>query len=218
MRQQQCISQRPDTAGDRRYGAYNIFGRLEVHVAYQLLATPTIRHHVDADVHDDHARGEHVAGDEARLASRDDQDLGVAGMVAQVSSLGVEHRDRSVLTHEQQRRGLAHDIRPADNDHALAGDIDARALEDLDRGLSRCRKEAVVAERQQAGVAWMDAVDVLGRVYRVDHCAQWDVGRQRHLDDDPGDGRVGVEALYLFANGVRCRLRTDLHQPPVAAP
>ena len=100
------------------------------------------------------------------LPGRDDQDLRVSGVVAQVAGLRVEERDRAVLAQQQQRRGLADHVRPPDDDDALAGDLDAGALEDLDRGLGGRGQEAVVAEREQAGIAGVDAVDVLGRVDR----------------------------------------------------
>ena len=45
----------------------------------------------------------------------------------------------------------------------------------------------------------MDAVDVLGGIERVDDGRERDPLGQRHLDDDPGDERVAVEALDLGA-------------------
>ena len=81
------------------------------------------------------------------------------------------------------------DRRSADDDRVAALDLDAGAAQDLDRGMRGRRQEAVVAEAQQAGVQWMDPVDVLGRIDRVDDRAQPDRRRQRHLDDDPVDGR-----------------------------
>ncbi len=141
MGQQQRIRQRPHAArhrGDRRNDALRGF---EIHVAQELVA-----HDVDADV-DDHDPGrEHLAGDQARLAGRDDQDLRVAGVAAEVASLGVEDADRAMLAQEQQRRRLADHVRTSDDDHALAGDLDPRTLQDLDRGLGRRRQEAVIAE------------------------------------------------------------------------
>ena len=54
-------------------------------------------------------------------------------------------------------------------------------------------QEAVVAQPEEPGVERVDAVDVLGRVDRVDDRAQADRRRERHLDDDAVDGRVVVE-------------------------
>ena len=61
----------------------------------------------------------------------------------------------------------------------------------------------------------MDAVDVFGRIDRVDDRPQRKMSGQRHLDDDPGDCRVLVEALDLLAERVRGDLRADLDEPPV---
>ena len=105
----------------------------------------------------------------------------------------VADRDRRVLADEQERRRHADDGRPADDDGALALDLDAGPAQDLDRGVGGRRQEAVVAEAQEAGVERVDPVDVLGRIDRVDDRPEPDRRRQRHLDDDPGDGRVGVE-------------------------
>ena len=63
----------------------------------------------------------------------------------------------------------------------------------------------------------MDAVDVLVWIDRVDDGAKRDVGRQGHLDDDAGHGRIGVEALEFVAERVRRDVRSDLDQPAVHA-
>ena len=76
-----------------------------------------------------------------------------------------------------------------------AGERDVRALEDLDGGVRGRRQEPLVAEAEQAGVARMEAVDVLGGIERVDDGRERDPPRQRHLDDDAGDERVAVESL-----------------------
>ena len=83
--------------------------------------------------------------------------------------------------------------RAADDDRVATGDLDPGAAQDLDGGMGGRRQEPVIAEPQQPGIERMDAVDVLGRIDRVDDRAQPDRRRQRHLDDDPVDGRVGVE-------------------------
>ena len=57
----------------------------------------------------------------------------------------------------------------------------------------RARHQRVEAGRKPAGVHRMEAVDVLGRVDRLDHPRRVDLRRQRQLDQDPVDLRVGVE-------------------------
>ena len=84
--------------------------RLEVHVADELVADD-----VDPDVHDHRARAQHLPGDQARDAGGHDHDLGVAGMPGEVDGLRVADRDGGVLAQQQQRRGLADHVRPADD-------------------------------------------------------------------------------------------------------
>ena len=63
----------------------------------------------------------------------------------------------------------------------------------------------------------MEAVDVLGRIERVDHGGQRDPLGQRHLDDDAGDERVGVEPLDLGADGRRRGAARDLDEAALDA-
>ena len=135
----------------------------------------------------------------------------------QVGRARVADRHRGVLPEEQERRGLAHDVGTAHHDRALAGELDPGALEDLHRRVRGSGQEALVAECQQARVEGMNAVDVLGRVEHVDHGAEGDRGRQRHLDDDPGDCRVAVEPAdrgrHLVGAGVLRELHEPVHDP-----
>ena len=115
---------------------------LEVDVADELVADD-----VDADVDDDRARAQHLPGDEARDAGGHDHDLGARGCArARSTVLRVADRDGRVLAQQQQGGGLADDVRAADDDDAPARERDARALEDLDRGVRGRRQEALVAE------------------------------------------------------------------------
>ena len=156
-------------------------------------------------------------GDEARVARRDDDDVGRADVCREVDRPRVADGDRRVLAEEQERRRQADDGRPADDDRVLALDLDPGAAQDLDRRMRGRGQEAVVAEAEQAGVQRMDAVDVLGRVDRVDDRAQPDRRRQRHLDDDPVDTRVLVEGPDLLDDaGLRC-LALDLDEAGIDA-
>ena len=97
------------------------------------------------------------------------------------------------------------------------GDLDPGPAQDLDRGVGRRRQEAVVAEAEQAGVERMDAVDVLGRIDRVDDRAQADRRRERHLDDDAVDRRVVVEVADRRDDRRLGRLALELDEPGVDA-
>ena len=186
--EQQGVGQRPDAAGHRRDRRCDLDRRGEVHVADDLAVDD-----VDPDVDDDGAGLEHRPGDEAGPTGGDDDDVGACDVVREVARPRVADGDRRVLLDEEEGGRHADDGRAADDDGVRAGDLDPRASQDLDGGVGRRRQEPVVAEAQQAGVERVDAVDVLGRVDRVDDGAQPDRRRERHLDDDAVDAGVGVE-------------------------
>ena len=164
-----ALVRRADPTRDRRDGRGDGGRGLEVDIADE----PAIDH-VDADVHDHRAGLEHGPGDEARVPGGDDHDVGASDVRGQVARPRVADRDRGVLLDQQEGGGHAHHGRATD-DHGLATlDLDARAAQDLDRGMGRRRQEAVVAEAQQTGVERVDAVDVLGRIDGVDDRAQAD--------------------------------------------
>ena len=185
MGQEEGVGDRADAARHRRDRRGHGAGRLEVDVADELVAD-----HVDPDVDDDRTRAQHLAGDQARDAGGHDHDLRVPGVAGEVAVLRVADRDRGVLAEQQERGRLADDVRAPDDHDPLARERDVRTLQDLDRGVGGRRQEPVVAEAEQAGVARVDAVDVLGRIERVDDGRERDPLGQRHLDDDPGDERV----------------------------
>ena len=183
----------PGTGRDRRG---DLDRRREVDVADDAAVDD-----VDPDVDDDGAGLEHRAGDEAGMAGGDDHDVGPRDVGGEVARPRVADRDGRVLLDEQERGRHPDDRGATDDDRVAAGDLDPGPAQDLDRGMGRRRQEAVVAEAEQAGVERVDAVDVLGRVDRVDDRAQADRRRERHLDDDAVDRRVGVE----LADGRRRR-------------
>ena len=125
--------------------------------------------------------------------------------------------DRRVLLDEHERGRHADHGGAADDDGVLAGDLDPGAPEDLDGGVGRRRQEPVVAEAQQAGVERVDAVDVLGRIDRVDDGAQSDRRRERHLDDDAVDSRVVVELADRGRHARLGRLAFELDEARVDA-
>jgi len=145
------------------------------------------------------AGSQHLARDETGPARRDNHDIGLAQVRGKVRRAGVADGHRGVLAQEQERRGLAHDVGAPDDDSPGALQLHVGPLEELHGRVGRGRQEAVVAQRQQAGVQRVDPVDVLGRVEGVDHDPQRDAGRQRLLDDDPGDRALGTEGEDLPA-------------------
>ncbi len=127
------------------------------------------------------------------------------------------HGHRGVLAQEQHGGRFADDVGAAHDRGMLPGQLDARALEQLDRGMCGGRQVALVAERQQAGVERVDAVDVLARVERVEHDAQGDAVRERLLHDDAGHLRVGVESFDGARQLIGAALTVELHQPSADA-
>ena len=92
------------------------------------------------------------------------------------------------------------------------GDLDPGSAQDLDRRMRGRRQEAVIAQAQQAGVERVDAVDVLGRIDGVDDRAQPDRRRERHLDDQAVDRRVGVDGPDRRDDGGLGRLALELDE------
>ena len=111
----------------------------------------------------------------------------------EITGLRVADGHRRVVADEHERDRHPDDVRSADHDGLPARDRDVVAMEHLDRGVRGRRQEALVAEPEQTGIQGMDPVDVLGRVDRVDDGAEPDRGRERLLDDDPGDRRIVVQ-------------------------
>ena len=128
----------------------------------------TVADDVDPDVHDHGTRLEHVAGDEPGPAGRDDHDVGPPHVLGEIGGPRMADRHRGVLAKEQERGRLAHDRRATDHHRVPTLDSIPDRCEHLDGGMGGRRQEAVVAERQQAGIERMDAVDVLGRIEDVD--------------------------------------------------
>src|SRR5713226_439408 len=76
-----------DAARHGRDGAGALRGRVEIHVARELARVET----VDADVDDDGALLDHVAGDEARPAGGHAEDLGLTAVPSEVARARVAH-------------------------------------------------------------------------------------------------------------------------------
>ncbi len=142
----------------------------------------------------------------------DDDDLGLGDVRGEIAGPGMAHGHGGVLAHEEEGRGHADDRRTPDDDRRAALDLDPGPSQDLDGGMGRGGEEAVVAEPQQTGVERMDPVDVLCRIDRIDHGAEPDRGRERHLHDDAIDGRVLVERADLVGDARLGRLALQLDE------
>ncbi len=207
MGQEEGVGQRPDPARDRRDRRGDIDRRCEVDIAHD----PAIDD-VDPDIDHDRTRLEHRTGDEPGFAGGNDHDVGTTDVAGKIARAAMADADRGVLLDQQERRRHPDHRGSTDHHGVLTRDLDARPAQDLDRGVRGCRQEPVVAEAQQAGIERMDAVDVLGRVDRIDDRAQPDRRRQRHLDDDAIDGRIGIEVAERGDHRVLGRFTFELDE------
>ena len=111
----------------------------------------------------------------------------------QVGRARVADRHGRVRLEQELRDRLADDVRPADDHRVLPGRVDPVFLQqphDPERGRT---DEVRPSEREQPGADRMEAVDVLGRVDRLDGRRLVQVRRQRRLDEEAVDCVVGVQ-------------------------
>lgn len=159
---------------------------------------------VDADVDDQGARLDHVAGDQVRDAGGGDQDVGGAGDVGEAGGPFVAGDDGGFLAHEEDGDGLADDVAGTDDDGDLAAEEGgARGIRDacvlaqasglghrldhLDDGQARAGREAGAAVDHVADVGGVDTFDVLlWRDEALDGVGVDAVG-QGEVDHDGGD-------------------------------
>src|SRR5207302_7292786 len=121
-----------------------------------------------------------------------DQDVGGPGDGGQVDGVRVDDRNRGMVLKKKEGQGSPDKPRPAHNDGALAGWIDALAPEQLQDAEWRGRNEGRVALGEAAGVVRVEAVDIfmwwdlLERLFGIEVVREW------HLDEDDVDrGVVG---------------------------
>ena len=111
----------------------------------------------------------------------------------------------SVLLHEHERRGLADDIAGTHHHHVAAGHGNVFGLEQLLHTIGRARREHRAAGDEATDVVEMETVHVLVHGDAFQHRRNTDMRRQRQLDEDAVDGRVGIQGIdtveYLLLAG-----------------
>lgn len=193
-----------DTSGHGRDEGRDLARRVKVDVAHE--ARPRLARRVldkvGPDVDDDRARLEPRGLDKARDANRGDDNVGLADNLLEVLGARVALGDGRVLAAEEGAHGRADNVAAAEDDGVLAADVDPGRLEeehDARRG-ARCEQGLARAGREEADVVRVEAVDVLLWRDGLGDAALTvaaNLVRQRELDDDAMDVRVGVEALDL---------------------
>src|SRR5437773_12014964 len=116
-------------------GARLLRGRFEIHVARELARVET----VDADVYDDSARLDHVAGDEMRPARGHTEDVGPATMRSELPRARMAHGHGGVAREQQLGQRLAHEARASDHDGLGPLERNAGVVEDLAAAARRAR-------------------------------------------------------------------------------
>ena len=139
------------------------------------IADDAIPDDVDAEVHDDGARLDHVAGNQSGMTGGDTDQVSLPHDARQVDGSPVADGDCGVPLEEQRGEGTTDDITSSYHDGSLPLDRDAVMVEQLDSSLRRARPERRQTEVKPARVRRGDSVDVFEwREVLVDN-------RHRHL-------------------------------------
>jgi hypothetical protein len=148
---------------------------------------------------DRRTRSHHVGGDQPGSAGRGDDDVGGAGVGADVVDPGVHDGHRcvrpGVLERQQVGERTTDREPPADDDDVLAGDGDVVGVQHVHDAAGGARDRCVLAHDQQAQVDGVQAVRVLGGVDPQQRPSVVEVARERVLHDERVDRRIRVELV-----------------------
>lgn len=154
---------------------------------------------VDPHVDYNAPRGDHLLGYHTRSSRGGYQNLRPTSVLRKIPGSRVTHRHRGVpevaLLGEHNRKGAADEVAAADDDHLFAGDLDTRALEDLDHPVGRTRIKAVKAAKHTTQVHWVKTVHILVRIDGGDDPFGVYVSRKRQLYKYSMNLRIPVELI-----------------------
>ena len=191
---------RRDRAGDlRRLGSGHVADEARLRLARRV--EPLASHPIDADVDDDRAGLHPRPTHHFRPPDRGDENVGAARDGGQIAGARMGDRHRAMAREQELRHRLADDVRAADDDSLHAGEHRAQRLAGLVEHDHRAgrraghERPAHLADRKQADIDRMEAVDVLLRVDRLEHPRRTDVPGQRQLHQNAVHRRIGVERL-----------------------
>ncbi len=180
---------RTDAARHRRDVAGHFLDTREIDIAAQLAGFVAIH----ADVDHGCARLHHVRRENVAQAGGGDHHVGVTGMGGQIARLAMADRDGRAGFEQEQRHGLADDVRAADHHRVRALQRNLIGRQHLHHAVRRARAEQRAAGHQRAGVRNVETVDILFRGDRLDDLVAVDVRRQRQLHQNAVDTRIAVQ-------------------------
>lgn len=188
-----------DAAGDGGDGAGDFGAGVVVGITDEAIATFGIGviFAVDADIDDDSAWFEHIAGDHFGAADGGDDDIGFFEVGVEVAGPAVADGDGGVGFLEEHGDGKANDIGAADDDGIGATDFDTTSFEEDHTAVGGTGDKAWFApfHGEAADVEGVEAVDIFADVDGVKDSFFVDMVGEGELDEDAVDGGVGVEFL-----------------------
>jgi hypothetical protein len=108
----------------------------------------------------------------------------------------VTQGDRRIRCGKHRGRRPADDGRTADHgDACTAKRRRRRHAQNFQNGSGGCRVDGRLADREQALIEWMSAVDILGRIDRFDEALLVEPLGKRPLEHDAVDGRFVDDAM-----------------------
>jgi hypothetical protein len=101
------------------------------------------------------------------------------------------------VAREQEDGGrFPDDVAASHDDGVLPRKRNLFVVEHGEDPVRRARQERGPPREEASGVHGMEAVDILGRIDRLDHLRFVDLLREGELDEDPVDGVVGIEPRH----------------------
>ncbi|EKD61865.1 MAG: hypothetical protein ACD_54C00063G0003 [uncultured bacterium] len=166
-----------------------------MHVANQLCLTVALDP-VDADVDHSGARFDIVASQHFRATHGGHQNISAPADRCQILGAAVRDGDGAAITQQQLRHRFADDIRPPDHNRIQPRQRPMMVAQHHQTTQRRARHHRLLPGAQQADVRDMKAIDILGRINRVDDQFRVQMRRQRQLHQNAMHFRIGVQRFH----------------------
>ena len=163
---------------------------------------------VNTHVHDDCALFDPLARNKARLADRNDQQIGVFDVMTQVFGEAVGDGGGAARQQQLHAHRAAHDVGGANHHGVQAIGVDVITLQQRHDAARGARTQARRALAQAAHVIRMETVNVFVRRDTLQHLHVVDARRQRQLNQNAVDLFIGIQGVnqfqqFCFAGGFR---------------